>query len=74
MPTLGIILIGLTDIEVRSKSGLSLDIDCFFNYLIKAIELLAALCYFYPHQGSQAFLEVLNPCAFFSNFVRVEIN
>lgn len=43
-----IILIGLTDIEVRLESCFGLSVDSFFNYLIKTIEFSTALFHFYP--------------------------
>lgn len=42
-------MINLTDIEARHESGLCLHVNRFFDYIIKAIELLAALFDFYPH-------------------------
>lgn len=62
---LNTILIGITGIRVRRESAFHLSIDRFFNYLLKAIELMAALFYSYYHQRFQPFSEIPNHCTLF---------
>lgn len=47
--TLGKMLIGLTDVEEESECDIYFGINCFVDYLIKAIEPLIILFYFYLH-------------------------
>lgn len=41
-----VVLIGVLNIEAGPKGGLGLDVNCFLDNLLKAIEFLAALFYF----------------------------
>lgn len=49
MVVLGTILISLTSIVAKSERGLGLELNRVFNHLIKVIELLATLFYFYTY-------------------------
>ena len=68
------VLIGIASIEARPEGNLSYDVNGFFDYFFKAIELSAALLYFNSHWRPKAFLEVLNHCTFHCSIVRVKFN
>lgn len=65
MTTFGTVLIGFIRVRLGLKSGLTFNVNHFFDNFLEAIKLSAMFFYFYPDQRFWVFSELLNHYAFF---------